>query len=440
MKRISRSTYFKWGATVLIVGALLVLFYHMVTNYKGFRSEISSFVSIISPFLYGFVMAYLLGPIYNYIVRKCYPALKGDAKTNKRALTISKVIATVICLVVIIGIVAGMVALLLPQIIESISVVSQSLPANLDHASELLDNLLANFENTQVTETIQAGMDELQKNLVTWVQNTLLPGVGSVMQRISSGVIVTIKTSLNLIIGLIACAYFLNGKEKFVAQIKMIIKAFLKPEHAEEVLELAAYTNRTFGGFITGKIIDSAIIGILCFVAMSVLKLPYPLLISTIVGITNIIPFFGPFIGAIPSIAIIILISPIQALWFLILIIVLQQLDGNVIGPAILGNSIGIASFWVMFAIIIGGGMFGFLGMILGVPVFAVIYYYFGKYITKRLVKKCESNDIRDYMSYDKYEMTEEDVRTIELEEKKQADNKVSIIDRIKGKKDEGTN
>ena len=435
MKRISRSTYFKWGSTIVIVGALLILFYHLVTNYTGFLEGISKMITIISPFLYGFVMAYLLSPIYNFIVRKCYRSIKGESKTSRRALTISKVIATVICLIIVIGIVAGMAALLIPQVIESISVISQSLPSNLDHVSELVDKVLANFENTAITETIQSGMDELQKNLITWVQNTLLPGVGSIMQRVSSGVIVTIKTTLNLVIGLIVCAYFLNGKEKFAAQIKMIIRAFFKAPKAEEILELASYSNKTFGGFITGKIIDSAIIGVLCFIAMTVLKLPYPLLISTIVGITNIIPFFGPFIGAIPSAAIIVLISPIQALWFIILIIILQQLDGNVIGPAILGNSIGIASFWVMFAIIIGGGLFGFIGMILGVPVFAVIYYYFGKFVTGKLRKKGESNDIRDYMNFDKFQLTSEETFSIELEEELEESSIQKFKNMIKGKR-----
>ena len=396
MKRFFRSGYFNWGATIFLAGAALVIFYHVVADFSGFKKGIGTLISIISPFIYGFVMAYLLTPLYNYIVRKLYPSIKGDSKTNKRALTISKIVATIVCMIVLIGVVVGLVALLVPQVIESVRVISVALPGNLENLSDWATGILENMHNTQLANTLQDGLDEIQDNLLGWVQNTLLPGVGTLMQRVSSSVLFTIKTALNIIIGVIACAYFLNGKEQFKAQAEKITLAIFKPEKAKEIFDFATYTNKTFGSFIAGKLIDSLIVGILCFVAMSILKLPYPILISTIVGVTNIIPFFGPFIGAIPSIAIILLISPIQALWFLILVIVLQQLDGNVIGPTILGNSIGIASFWVMFAIIIGGGLFGFIGMVLGVPVFAVIYYYLGKLIRKRLGAKGLKEDTVD--------------------------------------------
>ena len=166
-----------------------------------------------------------------------------------------------------------------------------------------------------------------------------------------------------MLLGMIACFYFLNGKEKFKAEIRKTIIAVFSHRHANEIFDFAAYSNRTFGGFINGKIIDSLIIGVICFVAMSILRMPYTILISTIVGLTNVIPFFGPFIGAIPSTVVIVLVDPVKALIFLVLIFLLQQFDGNILGPAVMGSKVGLASFWVMFAIIVGGGLFGFIGM-----------------------------------------------------------------------------
>ena len=410
IKKVLSTSYFRWGLTILCVGVVLILFYRLIANFHGFRTGIGKISAIISPFIYGFVMAYLLGPIYNYIIKKFYPLLKGKTKKNTTALKISKVISTVICLLVLFGVVTGITALIVPQLIESIRILSQTLPGRMDQVNEWTQNIFSNMGNQEIAETLSNGYEEIQGTLLEWVQHTLLPGVGSLMQRVSSSVILTIRTIFNVVIGVIVCVYFLNGKETFRAQYKKIVNAFLSKKHAEELFDFTAFTNHTFGGFITGKIIDSLIIGLICFVSMTLLRLPYPVLISTIIGITNIIPFFGPFIGAIPSLFIIVIVNPIQALVFLVLIVVLQQVDGNIIGPRILGSSIGIASFWVMFAIIVGGGLFGFLGMVLGVPIFAVIYYYIGKYLERRLEKEHEPEWTRDYMTFDKYDIPREDI------------------------------
>ena len=198
-------------------------------------------------------------------------------------------------------------------------------------------------------------------------------------------------------IGIIISIYFLNSKDTFLAQIKKVILATFKESTAQEIFEGAAFTNKTFGGFISGKIIDSIIIGIICFLVMSIFGWEYSLLISCIVGITNIIPFFGPFIGAIPSVLLLLMMNPWHALYFAIFAILLQQFDGNILGPKILGDSTGLESFWVLFAVLVGGGLFGFIGMIVGIPVFAVIYYYVGRQLNRRLAKKGFSTDLNDY-------------------------------------------
>ncbi len=243
-----------------------------------------------------------------------------------------------------------------------------------------------------------------------WSENDLLPLIGVYMSQISQGVIVTLRTLLNILIGVIVCVYFLNSKETFKAQARKTILATMSKKRSDSFMEFAYFANRTFGGFINGKLIDSLIIGILCFILMSILKLPYTVLVSTIVGVTNFIPFFGPFIGAIPSAIIICFSSPIQAVYFLIMILGLQQFDGNILGPKILGETTGLASFWVMFAIIVGGGLFGFLGMVLGVPVFAMIYYYGSRYIENRLKKKKLPVETEAYQEYNQYDIDRKDI------------------------------
>ena len=259
------------------------------------------------------------------------------------------------------------------------------MPGRMAQLNTLIVRITSNMENREIAAQIMEFWENAEDRIIDWAKETLMPGLGVIMQKISSRVILTLKTLLNLIIGVIVCVYFLDGKDKFKAQIKKVITALFRRDTANEIFEFGNYAHHAFGGFITGKIIDSIIIGVICFISMSIFRLPYPLLISVIVGVTNIIPFFGPFIGAVPSALIILMVSPIQALYFLILVIILQQLDGNIIGPAILGNSTGLSSFWVLFSIVIFGGLFGPVGMIIGVPVFAVIYYYAGKWIRKRL-------------------------------------------------------
>ena len=220
----------------------------------------------------------------------------------------------------------------------------------------------------------------------------------------------TLGTMVDILVALVICVYILNSKEIFVAQSRKLVLAVFKKERAEKFFELGRISNQTFGGFINGKIIDSAIIGVLCFIAMTLLNIPMTMLISVVIGVTNIIPFFGPFIGAIPSIIILLIVEPVAALKFGIMILILQQLDGNIIGPKILGKTTRLASFWVMFAIIVGGGLFGFPGMILGVPVFAILYTYISRGVNNRLKEKQLATRTLVYEDFSKYNGNKEDV------------------------------
>ena len=408
--RLTDRAEFKLGLTIFIAGALLIIFYQIVAHYTGFKSGLVNLGRIISPFIYGFVMAYLLSPVYNLIVKKLYPLLKkGEKITNKTALTLSRVVASIVAVMLLVGVVGGMVALVVPQLFDSVSRISETLPSAFNRFVAWVEKYTTNMGNQDLAAQIEEAVDSLRENVVRWVQDIILPGVGTLVQRVSTSVMLTLRRMLNMLLGLVACVYFLNGKEKFRAQIHKTSIALSSPKTSKELEEFVTFTNKTFGGFINGKIIDSLIIGIICFIVMTIFGWPYAILVSTIIGVTNIIPFFGPFIGAIPSALIIATVDPWTALWFLIMIVILQQLDGNVIGPAILGQSTGLSSFWVMFSIVVFGGLFGFAGMLLGVPVFAIIYYYFSKIIDKKLEKRGMDVLTFDYEDYNKYEINKKD-------------------------------
>lgn len=408
MKGLRKSRYFKLAVTLFVTGAALVIFCRIVMDFTGFTEFMYTVRSIVSPFIYGFVMAYLLCPVYNLAVRKSYKLIR--LKNRKRAFSLAKLIGTVISLLVLFSFVGGLIALLIPELIRSITGIIQTLPERFDILTDWVRGITSEFNSPAMAAFLDNMVERSNDAILEWVQSDLMDMIGRYMETISTGVVVTLRTSLNVIVGVIACVYILNSKETFKAQIRKIVMASTSKKVSDEIFSFGNFADRTFGGFINGKIIDSVIIGLLCFVSMRVLSLPYPVLVGTIVGVTNVIPFFGPFIGAIPSALIIFLVNPIQSVYFLILILVIQQLDGNVIGPAILGETTGLASFWVMFAIITAGGLFGFMGMVLGVPVFAIMYYYFGRYIRKKLAKKELPQDTRDYIEFNKYDINRKDV------------------------------
>ena len=411
MKRLLENKHARLMLMIFIVGALLIIFNQIVRNYESFSEGVGTIKTIISPFIYGFVMAYLLSPIYNATVRGLYKLLGKYFKNKQRLFSFCKLVASVVAVVCLIGAVAGLIALIVPQVIESLTGILKSLPQRLTQLSALFNDITSKMDNKRLAMKMSEIYAQVQTNLIELAQTKLLPGMGTLVGQVSTQVILTLKTMMNVMIGVMACVYMLNSKERFQGQFKKVILATLPKEKAEAVFDFAKFTNRTFGGFINGKIIDSIIIGIICFILMKIFGFPYPILISAIIGITNVIPFFGPFIGAIPAAIIILLVSPIHALYFLILIFILQQVDGNIIGPAILGNTTGIASFWVLFSIVIGGGLFGFIGMVLGVPVFAIIYYYFSRSINKRLEAKGLEFRTDSYEDLNKYKIDKEELR-----------------------------
>lgn len=262
-----------------------------------------------------------------------------------------------------------------------------NIPGYLNNIKEWI---LTAFENKpELEELFLDNYDEISDYITNYINSGNIPSIDSILGNISNGVITFFKAIYNIVLGYIVAIYLLLGKEKFIAQGKKLLYTIFKPDKAYIILDNLRYTDKIFGGFLLGKIIDSLIIGIICFAFMLLFDMPYALLLSVIVGITNIIPYFGPIIGAVPCAFLVLLVSPSKCLTFIIFIVILQQFDGNVLGPKILGNKTGLQSFWVLFSIIVFGGLFGFLGMLFGVPLFAIIYSFFNGVCSRRLAS-CE--------------------------------------------------
>ena len=404
MKVKFEEKHVKWGLTTFLVVTACIIVFFAIYRFDVLSDLIGVAMGILTPFIYGLVFAYLLCPVYNFTTRNMYSVLSRKAGKPKWALSISKGFATFISLMVFFVVVMGIGWMVVPGLVDSILHIVGILPESMNHFLDWIDSKTPHFPVMQ--ETLENWVNRITNNIIKYVEDRMMPSYVEVATSISTGVFGVITMLKNFFVGIIICAYFLNSKDLFAAQSKKLILATCNEERAEEILKGAAFTNKTFGGFINGKIIDSIIVGIICFVVMTVLGWEYPLLISCIIGITNIIPFFGPFIGAIPSALLILMVNPMQCVYFLIFILILQQVDGNILGPKILGDSTGISSFWVMFAILVGGGMFGFVGMIIGIPIFAVFYAYFGRAVNRRLDKRGFSTDIRDY-TIDKYRVKE---------------------------------
>jgi predicted PurR-regulated permease PerM len=289
--------------------------------------------------------------------------------------------------------------------VASVYSLVENLPSKANYYYNMLNESIRN--NKFLADTMQEValnatkyMDEMvNTKLLPWMQTDLLPSVNLVAMEFANGVMSVLNVLYNLFIGIIVAIYILASKDTFAAQAKKVAYGIFKKEHADTVIRYVRISHGMFSGFIIGKIVDSTIVGILCFVAMTVMGLPYALLISVIIGVTNIIPVFGPYLGLIPSVFLILIVNPMQALYFVILIAILQQIDGNIIGPAILGESTGLSAFWVLFSILLFGGLWGIVGMIIGVPLFAVIYRIVADFINWKLLGRDLSTVTDQYLN-----------------------------------------
>lgn len=376
----------KIGVMIFITFVCCMLFFFSMFRYQGFASGWRKILKAAQPIIIGLVLAYLLHPVMEFMESRLYKLLKKQMKKEEKAKSTARILALSGAILFLLIILVLLVAAIVPAVISSVASLMDTMPGNVQNFIEMIQN--GKFGQFELTDTISQILTKLTNNLETWATETLLPQAQTYVVQITSGVITMVKAVMNFIIGIIVAAYVLMIKEKLVGQGKKLIYSLFKPRQANIIIETGHKANEIFGGFISGKIIDSAIIGVICYFGCLILRIPNALLVAVIVGVTNIIPVFGPFIGAIPSLLLVVIQSPWHALYLMIFIIVLQQVDGNIIGPKILGSSTGLSSFWVMFAILIGGGLFGFLGMLLGVPIFALIYYIVRRLVNHGINKK----------------------------------------------------
>ncbi len=371
---------------IFLAAAACILFYFALLRVSQISAAVSTLIGVAKPIIYGLAIAYLLNPIVKSVDRRLIPFLEKKCPNFKKKKQLSRSVGIFLALLFLLAVIVALLNMMIPELYSSIRDMILNVPSQMNRFVDSLSDM--NRDNSTLGTLLENIMTEATDFLQNWMRTDLMDSVNELMSSLTVGVINILKEILNLLIGLIVSAYVLFSKEKFSRQCKKITYALFKPSNANMILHLTIKSNEIFGGFIIGKIIDSAIIGVLCFIGLTLLDMPYTLLVSVIVGVTNVIPFFGPYIGAIPSAILILLTDPRMGIYFIIFIIALQQFDGNVLGPKILGNSTGLSAFWVVFSILIAGGLFGVPGMILGVPTFAVVYYIVDMLIVHKLEKR----------------------------------------------------
>lgn len=362
-------------AFLVICGSILL--YLGISHITLIKGSVNDFISTLQPFIIGGALSYLLNFILKFYEDRIlsHDFFKSLKKSYKRSvgLLLTYITASIITYLFI--------QFVLPQLVDSIVGLVNNIPEYVNELTRVTNDIFDNLNlQPEYSNLITDKFGESVTYIITMISN-LIPVIGNFVVGATSSI-------LNIIIGIIISIYILIDKEKFMALGKKIVYALCSKEKAKFILRLATQSNMTFSKFIGGKILDSFIIGVLTFLILTIFKMPYVLLISVIVGVTNIIPFFGPFIGGIPAAIIILFVSPIQALWFIVIIVVIQQIDGNIIGPKILGDSIGLSAFWILFSLLVAAKLMGFVGMIIGVPLFAIFYSIIKEIIEEKLAKK----------------------------------------------------
>lgn len=410
--------YFHIGLTAFLVIAASMLFYYGIFHMNTLIRGIKTLLGIMAPIIYGLVIAYVLSPVVNFMEGSMiYPILnRRNVTLPKRGKRVVRWCTVLLSMVLLILVIYTLIMMILPQLIRSIVSIIYAFPTYVDVVRSWLDSIVERGWDTdgEILEMI----NQISGHIQDYLTNNILPQMQSLLKNISNGVFDVITVVKNFLIGAIVSIYVLADKEIFVAKCKMVVYAVFSTSTANTIIHSMRFTHQTFGGFFSGKILDSAIIGVLCYIGVTLMNMPYTILISVIVGVTNIIPFFGPYIGAIPSTLLILLVNPMKGLYFAIFILILQQFDGNILGPKILGDSTGLSSFMVIVAILIGSGLFGVVGMIVGVPLCAVIYATVWNLLRHQLRGKEMPEETSDYVNIDCYD--EETGNVVLMPEKKQ--------------------
>ncbi len=419
--------YLYWGVTALVVLAIVVLFNFLLNQHVAIKEAATTLVKILLPIILGFVIAFLVNPLMKWFEVSFF-AIFDKKAPDRRYLprwkkNLYRILSMVFSYLFILILLACFIIAVIPQISDSIVNISILFPKYKENFQEWFNNLTLKYP--EVYKYLGNYIKENEAIIDNWTDTTLVPWLTQLASKSSVYLLTIFKALKDFIIGFIVSIYVLSKKELFKGQAKKIVYSLFNVKNGNVIIKNVRMASDKFAGFIIGKIVDSLIIGLLCFVGCQIMRMEYPVLLALIIGVTNIIPFFGPVIGAIPCLILLLVINPLHALYFLIFIIILQQLDGNVIGPKILGSSTGISSFWVIFAITVFGGFWGVPGMIVGVPLMAVIYTLIQSALDIALRNKELSQDTNDYIYLDHIgiedkEFIDKELPSVELEKKKE--------------------
>ena len=386
----TNKTYLRLGLTLVASACVVLVFYDTFFQSRVLLDFFDKLMSVLSPVIYGLAFSYLLAPIVDFFgryIERGFPAAKAS---------IVRGLSILLAWLCTIAMVYLMFSILVPELVESVKTLAANFESYYKTVYNWVTALVENetlFSDEVLSDQVLSALNDYYDKLVKWITDTVIPQAQVAIVAVTGGIWSVIIFLKNLLIGMMISVYLLARKEGFARQSKKLLYAVLPEVPYRRTLRAVAEADRIFSGFVRGKLLDSLIIGILCFICCSIFKFPYTPIISVFVGVTNIIPIFGPFLGAIPSAFLILLVSPKQCLYFILFIIALQQFDGNILGPKILGKSTGISSFWVIVAIVVGGGFGGVLGMFLGVPIFACISSLVNWFTNRSLTKKGVTDD-----------------------------------------------
>lgn len=433
--------YLGWGITAFIVIIASMLVFTMLSNLGNIASLIGNFIAVISPIFYGFVIAYLLAPIVEKLEKGVFGRLfknsgehyedkdiENDEKKHRHLKIYVKnkparICSIAVTFIVFLGIIAGILIAIIPQLGTTFSLLVDNLPSYMSNVSDWITNAFSNFP--EIAEDLTAMVNDAGTTLKNFLNTTILPQMGDYLGFLTSGIMSFVGTVLNLIFGIVVAIYCLYSKELFSAQAKKTLYCILPMKRANRFIASIRKVHRSFGNFITGTIIDSFVVCCITFIVTTFSGVPFALLVSVIMGVTNIIPYFGPFIGLIPSLFLIFMENPFMCIIFTIIVVVIQNVNGNIISPRILGESTGLTSFWVIFAILAGQGIFGFWGLIIGIPLFAVIYSAAKTFIADRLKRKGLPSGSDDYTDIDSFVDQDGEAMPVSLSERLDAEQAV---------------
>ena len=433
----------KWNKNIIRIGIVLTIsvcicitYFEVIKQWKGILSFVGRGLSAMSPIFIGIIIAFLLNPLMLYIRKGLTFLLWKSVFKNKPKNVVyhkTKVPGMILTLLLFIGLLATFIWTVFPSVYESLKTLVDNMPGYIDSAQKWVEKM---FSKNEILEgKLSDILKYVENNILNIVKDNVLPNIDTIVVQITSGVVVGVKAVLNFLVGLIVTVYLLASKDVLLAQGKKIIYCIFSKRTGNKIMRGLSYANSVFGGFINGKILDSIIIGFICFAFTKTIDMQYAVLISVIVGITNIIPFFGPFIGAVPGSLLALMDDPLMFVVFIIFIFILQQFDGNILGPLILGDSTGLSGVWVLVAILVGGDLFGVPGLILGVPVFACIYAFIAVLLRDGLRAKNLSSNTSDYfrlIGFD--EETGEPVYRAREEGRKSIKRRKSYLETIKAK------